>query len=410
MALQLKNSRHDFPLLSPSENGKIPIYLDSAATSQTPFCVLNAMDQFYRESKANVHRGMHTLAEHATAAYEESRRTVQKFIGAKYPEEIIFTKNSTEGVNLVARGLDNEMQAGNSIVLSLLEHHSNIVPWMQLNERTSTNLQWIGIDVKGNLDMNSFDSILAKNKVKLVAITMQNNVLGIRPPLKEIITKAHAAGALVLVDAAQGSAHHAINVQELDCDFLVLSGHKLYGPTGIGVLYGKRELLEKLPPFLGGGTMIQDVGRESFTPADLPAKFEAGTPPIAEAIGLKAAIDWLGRYTWEDIEKHEEDLLEYALKELQNIDGIKILGPQNAKEISGCISFTIEGIHAHDLTEILGEKGIHLRAGHHCAAPLHKHLGIRASTRLSVGIYNTKKEIDTLIQAIEESKNLLNAS
>lgn len=339
---------------------------------------------------------MHVLSERATNAYEEARATVQKFLHATYVEEIIFTKSCTESINLVAHGFINP---ADHIVLSILEHHSNIVPWMQQH----AHLHWIDIDDGGNVKLEDLDRFLTNGKIQLVAITGQSNVLGVNPPLKEIIERSHAAGARVLVDAAQLIAHHPIDVQDLDCDFLAFSGHKLYGPMGIGVLYAKRSLLEAMPPFLGGGMMIREVQKDHFTPADIPAKFEAGTPPVAEAAGLKAAIDWCSLVPWSDIEQHERNLIEHIVNTLRGIDGITILG----KARSGCVSFTLDSIHPHDLTEILGRKGICLRAGHHCTMPLHKRLGITASTRVSVGIYNTMEEIERIPEAIEAARKLL---
>jgi cysteine desulfurase/selenocysteine lyase len=403
MALDVNAIRQEFPILSQRIDGHPLIYLDNAATAQKPRAVLEALRRFYEESNANVHRGMHVLAERATVAFESARAAVQQFIGAQRPEEIIFTKSCTEAINLVAKSWGRaELGRGDAVVLSVLEHHSNVVPWLQLKEEKGIELRWIDIDDRGNVKLVELDQFLAQGNVKLVAITTQSNVLGVRPPLREIITKAHAANAFVLVDAAQSIAHHATNVQDLDCDFLAFSGHKLYGPTGIGILHGKRALLEVMPAFLGGGMMIQEVHTDHFTPAELPQKFEGGTQPIAQAIGLHAAIDWLGRFQWEDIEAHEHSLLALALEELATVPGLTILGPRRADEISGCISFLVEGIHSHDLTEVLGREGICLRAGHHCTQPLHRRLGLTASSRLSVALYNTHEEVRAMAQAIRD--------
>ncbi|MDD5469505.1 MAG: cysteine desulfurase, partial [Candidatus Peribacteraceae bacterium] len=315
------------------------------------------------------------------------------FLNAAYPHEIIFTKNCTEGINLVAHSLGETMQEGDTVLLSYLEHHSNIVPWLQLKERKGITTEWMEVDGAGRIDLEHYEKLLSEKKVKLVAITGQSNVLGVRPPLGAMISDAHAHGARVLVDAAQLAAHHQIDVQKLGCDFLTFSGHKVYGPTGIGVLYGKREILETMPPFLGGGMMIHEVKEEGFSAGDIPEKFEAGTPPITQAIGMGAAIEWLQQSPWEDIEAHEQALMAQALRELAELDGITIFGPADPMERSACISFMLEGIHPHDFTEALGKRGICLRAGHHCAQPLHRKLGLTATVRLSLGIYNTHEEL-----------------
>lgn len=344
------------------------------------------------------------LSEKATTAFEEARTSVQKFINAKSAEEIIFTSGSTEGINLVAKTWGKEnLGEEDSVLITLLEHHSNITPWIQLKDENDCAVEWVELDQNENIDITQLDKHLANGNVKLVAITGQSNVTGVRTPLKEIINKTHEAGALALVDAAQLSAHHPIDVQDLECDFLVLSGHKLYGPTGIGVLYGKRELLESMPPFLTGGGMIKEVKRDHFTCAAIPTKFEAGTPPIAQAVGLRTAIDWLLQFNWEDIEAHERSLIEKSFSELRKIEGLTILGPSDPKNISGCLSFVIDGIHPHDLTDIIGQKGVFMRAGHHCAQPLHEHYGIPASTRLSIGIYNNGEDIEKITPAIQEA-------
>jgi cysteine desulfurase/selenocysteine lyase len=392
MSLYLQALRSQFPILSKTIGGKPLAYLDNAATAQKPEAVLHAMDDFYRTANANVHRGLHPLAEAATQAYEDARTTVRGFLHAAHDDDIVFTKSCTEAINLVARSF---VEKGDTIVLSVLEHHSNIVPWMQRN----ATLRWIDIDDQGDLRMEELDRHLQDGGVKLVTVTGLSNVLGIRLPLKTIIDKAHTAGALVLVDAAQLVAHAPIDVQELDCDFLAFSGHKLYGPLGIGVLYGKRTLLKNMPPFLGGGMMIGEVTTTDFTPADPPARFEGGTPNVAGAVGLAAAIRWLGQYSWKDIEAHELRLLHAAADGLRSIPDVHLLGPNLH---TGCLCFTIDGVHPHDLAELLGREGICIRAGHHCCQPLHRRLGISASTRLSVGIYNTIEEIERVAPAIEE--------
>ncbi|MBU0766726.1 SufS family cysteine desulfurase [Patescibacteria group bacterium] len=397
----LKQIRREFPIL------KEGTYLDSAATAQKPKIVIDALKNFYETENANVHRGMHTLSEKATAAFEGARTSVQKFINAKSSEEIVFTSGTTESINLVAKTWGKEnVGEDDAIVLTLLEHHSNITPWIQLKDENDCAIEWVELDKDENINLTQLSEHLIKGNVKLVAVTGQSNVTGVRTPLKGIIKKAHEAGALVLVDAAQLIAHHPIDVQDLDCDFLALSGHKLYGPTGVGVLYGKRELLESMPPFLTGGGMIAEVKRDHFTCAGLPTKFEAGTPPIAQAVGLRIAIDWLSQFNWSDIEAHEQSLIEKAFQELNKIEGLTILGPSDPKNISGCISFSVDGIHPHDLTDIVGQKGVFMRAGHHCAQPLHEHYGIPASTRLSVGIYNNEDDIAKVAPAIEEAKKI----
>lgn len=434
MPLNVSLVRRQFPALSHPIDGNPLIYLDSAATAQKPQVVLDRMNQFYKEENGNPHRGMHVLAERATIAYEDSRKTVQTFINAAHPEEIIFTKSCTESINLVVRSWGRaNLHKGDTVLLSVLEHHSNVVPWLQLKEEIGIDIQWIDCDDSGHLQFDHFFDLMDNGGVCLVAVTAQSNVVGTRPPLKDIITKAHEHGAVVLVDAAQSIAHHQTDVLDLDCDFLTFSGHKLYGPTGIGILYGKRGLLQAMPPFLGGGMMIQEVRQDGFTAADLPQKFEAGTPPVAEAVGLGAVIEWLSQFSWNDIEMHEQMLIGTAVETLGSIPHVTILGsvvsgyefrvssssrnPQPPSTrlgtgstrnfVSGCVSFTIPGIHPHDLTEILGRKGICLRAGHHCAQPLHKRLGVTASTRLSVGIYNTEEEILKIIPVLKEAIAML---
>lgn len=395
MSLDSNAIRQEFPIL---QSGEL-IYLDSAATSQKPQMVLDAMGNYYKEDNANVHRGMHLLAERATITYEAARKRVADYIGCA-SHEVIFTKSCTEAINLVAKSWgEANLQKGDTVLLSILEHHSNVIPWMQLKEKIGIQIEWMDIDDDGNLKLDDVDL----TNVKLISVTGLSNVLGTMPDLKMIIEKAHAAGVKVLIDAAQLIAHHEVNVQDLDCDFLAFSGHKVYGPTGIGVLYGKREILEQMPPFLGGGMMIGQVTTDGFTSAEIPQKFEAGTPPIAEAAGLTAALNWISQYNWKDIEQHESDLLQAAIDMLTSIDGVKILGtPQ-----SGCVSFTMEDVHPHDLTEIIGRKGVCLRAGHHCAEPLHKRLGVAASARLSIALYNETNEMDTVIKELEAARSIL---
>lgn len=404
MAPDFSVIRRQFPILAQAIDGHPLVYLDSAATSQKPAAVLDRMRKFYEEENANAHRGMHVLAERATVAYENARGVIRHFLNARRPEEIVFTKSCTESINLVAKTWGKtHLTEGDAIVLTMLEHHSNIVPWQQLCEERGCELHWVDIEDDGTLKMDQLAAYLKEGHVKLVSLTAQSNVLGVRPLLKKIVTLAHTHGAAVLVDAAQSVAHHQTDVQALDCDFLAFSGHKLYGPTGIGILYGKQEILRSMPPFLGGGMMIQEVHQDRFTPADIPHKFEAGTQPMAEAVGLGAAIDWMAQFSWKDIEAHEQMLLAETLNILGPIKGLRILGPGIAEKISGCVSFVTDGIHPHDLTEILGRQGICLRAGHHCTQPLHRRLGITASSRVSVGIYNTKEDIAALAPALKKA-------
>jgi len=397
--------RQHFPLLSQTIEGNPLVYLDNAATTQKPTVVLEAMRNFYEQSNANIKRGMHPLAEAATERYEDSRRRVQAFLGAKKLHEIICTKNCTEAINLVARSWGKKnLRRGDVVLLSLLEHHSNIVPWLQLKEKIGIEVEWIGIDDDGTLRMEDAKKILEQGKVELVAITAVSNVLGTVTPYREIISLAHEHGALTLLDAAQLIPHESINVQDIDCDFLAFSGHKIYGPTGIGIFYAKENLLETMSPFLGGGMMIQEVTTEHFSPAHLPEKFEAGTPPIAEAVGLHAALDFVEGIGWERIRTHECELVTHALQLLEKMEYVTVLGPKNPQKIAGCISFVTNGIHPHDLTEYCGRKGVCLRAGHHCAQPLHDRLGKKSTTRMSFGIYNTKQDIDRACNILDEAQ------
>lgn len=396
--------RAEFPIFSQTIEGNPITYLDSAATAQKPRTVIDAMAKFYECDNANVKRGMHVLAERSTELYEAARIKVQKFLNAQKSHEIIFTKNCTEAINLVARSWgEKNLRKGDVVLLSLLEHHSNIVPWLQLKERIGIEVEWIGMEKDGTLRMEDAKRILEQGKVELIAITAVSNVLGTVTPYKELIELAHEHGALIFLDAAQLAPHALIDVQDIDCDFLAFSGHKVYGPTGIGVLYGKEELLDAMPPFLGGGTMIQEVFTDRFTPSHLPEKFEAGTPPIAEAVGLHAAIDFLGEIGWEKIHTHEHELIMHALEALGKLKFVTVLSPKDPQKIASCLSFVTDGLHPHDLTEYCGKKGVCMRAGHHCAQPLHKHLGHPATTRMSLGVYNTKEEIDRSCDIMKEA-------
>ncbi len=402
MPLDTAAIRRQFPFLAPRVDGQTIVYLDSAATAQKPSCVIDALTEAMKTSTGGVRRGMHPLSERATTLYESARQEVARFIGAQ-PQEIIFTKNATESINLVARSYAaSVLREGDVIVLTLLEHHSNIVPWLQLSEEKGIAIRWIDIDDAGRLRMDEMEEALSDPRTKLLAVTGQSNVLGVRPDLATVLPMAKSHGVRTLVDAAQRIVHTPVDVRALDCDFLAFSGHKLFGPDGIGVLYGRGELLRDMPPFLGGGSMIRTVDRAHFLPEDPPYRFEAGTPPAAEAHALAAAIRWLTALPLQDREAHAHTLLSHAIERLRRVKGLHLLGPGTADEQCGLISFTLNGVHPHDLTDLLGQRGICLRAGHHCAQPLHDRLGITASTRLSVGLYNTIEEIDTCVHAIEE--------
>jgi len=398
--------RADFPILSREVRPGVPlVYLDSSATAQKPSVVLEVMDDYYREYNANIHRGVHTLAEEATAAYEGARKTIAEFIGASSAREIIYTRNTTEAINLVAATWGRvNLKPGDMVILTEMEHHSNLVPWQMLAAERELRLEFIELTADGKLDLDSYQALL-KAEPKLVAFTHMSNVLGTINPAKTIISMAHQAGALALVDAAQSVPHLPVNVQQLDADFLAFSGHKMCGPTGIGVLYGRKGILETMPPFMGGGDMIKRVHLRQFTPNELPHKFEAGTPAIAEAIGLEAAIKYLQNTGMDVIARHEYELIGYALDILNQVPGVRVLGPA-ANEKGGVASFLMEGIHPHDVAQILDRDGIAVRAGHHCAMPLHDKYNIPATTRASFYLYNTHQEIDILADAIHKVKQL----
>ena len=397
--------KKDFPVLQRKINGHKIIYLDSAATSQKPLAVINTISKFYKTYNANVGRSIHTLAEEATEKYEGAREKVARFIGAPFSKEIIFTRNATEAINLVAYSLGKNLRPGDEIISTVMEHHSNIVPWQFLKSR-GVVLKFVDIDENGNLDLQEFKKLLSK-KTKLVCLTHVSNVLGTINPVAEISKLAHAAGALVLVDGAQSVPHMPVNVKKLGCDFFVFSGHKMLGPTGIGVLWGRAELLEKLHPFLGGGDMIREVKLEETSYNELPWKFEAGTPNIEGAIALGAAIDYLEKIGMQKIREHEIEITKYALGKISKIKGIKIFGPKNPSERGGVISFTIKGAHPHDAAQILDESGVAIRSGHACCQPLMKRLGIAAVCRASFYIYNTKEDVNALVAGIEKVKKVL---
>ncbi len=395
--------RRDFPILAREVSGKPLAYLDNAASTQRPRAVLDAMTAAYERHYANVHRGIHTLAQEADELFEAAREKVRALLSAPSAEQIIFTSGATAAINLAARSFgDRFLNPGDEILLTEMEHHANLVPWQQTAERTGAVIRYVPLTDDGRLDLDAFDRLLGP-RTKLVALTAVSNVLGTINPLAEIISRAHAAGAEVLVDGAQSVPHMPCDVQSLGCDLLVFSGHKMLGPTGVGVLYGRRDLLERMPPFLGGGSMIREVRFDGFLPADLPYKFEAGTPPIAEVIGLGAAIDYLGQVGWEWIERRERLLTEAAHRALGRIEGLRIIGPE-PRHKGGIVSFAIDRLHPHDAAELLDRQGVAVRAGHHCAMPLHQRLGLSASTRASFYFYNTLEEVERLAEALEKAK------
>lgn len=404
--LDVTQIRRDFPILGREIRPGIPlVYLDSTATSQKPRQVLEAMDAFFRNSNANIHRGIHTLAEEATAQYESTREIVARFIHAPSPRQIIFTRNTTEAINLVAYSWGRAyLKSGDVLILTEMEHHSNLVPWQILAEERGLRLEFIPVASDGLLDLEEYRLLLSLQP-KLVALTHMSNVLGTVNPAKEIVQLAHEAGAIVLLDGAQSVPHFPVNVQDLDVDFLAFSGHKMCGPTGIGVLYGRKELLEAMPPFLGGGDMIKRVKLRSFTPNEIPYKFEAGTQAIAEAIGLGVAIEYLSGIGLEAISAHEKTLITYALERLEEVPGLSIFGPK-AQYKGGIASFVLKGVHAHDVAQVLDTEGVAVRAGHHCAMPLHEKFNIPATVRASFYLYNSIEEIDRLIEAIYKVKKL----
>lgn len=397
--------RKQFPILSRKVKGKDLVYLDNAATSQKPSSVIDSIVHYYGYYNANIHRGLHTLADEATAAYEASRVSVKEFVGASSTDEIIFTKGTTDSINLVAHSWGNAfLEKDDEIIISSLEHHANIVPWQVIAAEKGAKLKVIPMDDNGILDMKAFKNML-NARTKFVAIIHVSNALGIIHPVEEIIRLAHLNNALVLLDGAQSSVHLDIDVQTLDCDFYVFSGHKIYGPTGVGVLYGKKALLEKMPPYQGGGEMIKEVSFEKTTYNELPFKFEAGTPNIADVIAMKAGIDFINSIGKPAIRKHEEMLLEYASTQLKQIPGLKIIGDVENKV--SVISFTIEGVHPQDLAILLDNQGIAVRTGHHCAQPLMQRLGIVGTTRASFAAYNTIEEIDALVRALNKALKML---
>lgn len=397
--LDIQRVRADFPAMALEVHGRPLVFLDSGASAQKPRVVLDTMRRVYESEYANVHRGAYYLSERATALYEGARDKLRDFLNARDRKEIIFTRNATESINLVAYAWGRKyLEAGDEIVISAMEHHSNIVPWQMLRDEMGLTLKIAPVSDDGEILLDAFKALLT-DRTKLVAITHVSNVLGTITPVKEIVRLAHDAGAKVLLDGAQAAVHLPVDVQDIGCDFYAITGHKLYGPTGIGVLYGKEAILDAMPPFMGGGDMIGSVSYEKTTWAPLPAKFEAGTPAIVQAIGLGAAVDYMTGLGRERIAAHEHDLLNYATQRLASIDGLKIYG--TAPDKAAVISFTLGNIHAHDVSTIIDRAGVAIRAGHHCAEPLMERLGVAATARASFGVYNTRDDADALVRALE---------
>ncbi|MDX2646608.1 cysteine desulfurase [Streptomyces sp. PA03-1a] len=402
--------RKDFPVLDRLvHDGKKLVYLDNAATSQKPRQVIDALSEYYERYNANVHRGVHTLAEEATALYEGARDKVAAFVNAPSRDEVIFTKNASESLNLVANMLGwadepYRVDSETEIVITEMEHHSNIVPWQLLSQRTGAKLKWFGLTDDGRLDLNDIEQVITE-KTKIVSFTLVSNILGTVNPVEAIVRRAQEVGALVLIDASQAAPHMVLDVQALQADFVAFTGHKMLGPTGIGVLWGRQELLEDLPPFLGGGEMIETVSMHESTYAPAPHKFEAGTPPIAQAVGLGAAVDYLSAIGMDKIAAHEHAITEYALKRLKEVPELKIIGPDTPEGRGSAISFTLGDIHPHDVGQVLDEQGIAVRVGHHCARPVCLRYGIPATTRASFYLYSTPAEVDALVEGLEHVRN-----
>jgi len=405
MSINIDQIRQDFPILEREiRPGVKLVYLDSTATAQKPVQVLNAMEDFYRRSNANIHRGVHTLAEEATTLYEQARESIAHFINAASPRQVIYTRNTTESINLVAYSWARaNLKSGDLIILTEMEHHSNLVPWHILASERDVRLEFIPVTPDGLLDMDEYRRLLTQNP-KLVSFTHMSNVLGTINPAADMIREAHAAGALTLLDGAQSVPHFKVDVRALDADFMAFSAHKMVGPTGIGVLYGKTALLESMPPFMGGGDMIKEVKLRSFRPNDLPYKFEAGTPAIAEAVGFGAAAQYLANIGMDQIAEHEHSITEYALERLEEIPGVRLFGPSADKK-GGVAAFTLEGVHPHDVAQILDTVGVAVRAGHHCAQPLHEKFNIPATSRASFYLYTNEQEVDRLVEGIYKVKS-----
>lgn len=398
--------RNEFPVLNQVINGKPLTYLDNAATSQKPRSVLDVLEKYYREDNANVHRGIHELSRRATLAYEGARARVAEWLGASDPAEVVWTRGTTESINLVAAtwGMDH-LEEGDEIVLSIMEHHSNIVPWQLLARRTQARLRYIEMDDEGKLDLGSLENVLT-DRTRLVAVTHVSNALGTVNPVERVANAAHACGALVLLDGAQAVPHLKVDVGELGADFYAFSSHKMYGPTGTGVLWARKDILEKMSPYQGGGEMIGIVERDTSTWADIPHKFEAGTPNIAGAVGAAAAVDFLERAGYEAVREHEAGLLRYALDRMAEVPDLTVFGPKELKDRSGVISFALGDAHPHDIATILDSEGVAIRAGHHCAQLVMKHLGVSATTRASFSLYNTFDDVDRLLEGLRVVQNI----
>jgi cysteine desulfurase/selenocysteine lyase len=396
--------RAEFPILSREVNGKPLVYLDNAASAQKPDAVIDAMANQARTAYANVHRGIHTLANETTEAYEAAREHVRRFLNAPSVDNIVFARGATEGINIVANGMAETIEPGDEIVLSIMEHHSNIVPWHFLRERHGAVLRWVGLNDDGSLDMAELAEVIGP-KTRMVSLTHMSNVLGTVTDAAEIVRLAHEVGAKVLLDGCQGAVHLDVDVQALGCDYYVFSGHKLYGPTGIGILYGAPGKLDELRPWQGGGEMIEIVETDRITYNHAPHKFEAGTPPILEAIGLGAAIKWYEQFDLSDVEAHEAELYKRALDGVRGVNGLTVHGAAPGK--GAVMSFSVEGAHPHDVAQIIDRYGVAVRAGHHCAQPLMKHLGVSATARASFGIYNTLDEVDAFIEALHKARGML---
>ena len=406
-SLDVSAIRKDFPILAQQVHGKPLVYLDSAATSQKPKCVIEALTRFYLLDNANIHRGVHELSERSTLAYEAARGKARGFLNAANTREIVFVRGATEGINLVAQTYGRtHVGAGDEIVISALEHHSNIVPWQMLCEEKQAVLRVIPINDRGEIELDAFEKML-NPRTRLVAVSHVSNALGTINPVREIVQTAHQFNVPVLIDGAQAVPHMKVDVRNLDCDFYVFSGHKVFGPTGIGVLYGKEKLLEDMPPWQGGGDMIRSVTFEKTTYNDLPYKFEAGTPDIAGVIGLGAAIDYLDQIGMEAVAEYEHDLLQYGTKSLESISGLRIIG--TAREKAGVLSFVLDGVHPHDAGTILDREGVAVRTGHHCAQPVMDRFGVSATTRASLAFYNTREDIDALVAGIHKVKEVFAA-
>jgi cysteine desulfurase / selenocysteine lyase len=407
--------RKDFPILERTvHDGRRLVYLDSANTSQKPRTVLDAMEEFLSRHNANIHRATHALGEEATEAYEGARLKVARFVGSADETEIVFTKNVSEAINLVAYSIGNasatgaadprfRVGPGDEIVITVMEHHSNIVPWQLLCERTGATLRWFDVTEDGRLDVSRLDE-LVNERTKIVAVAHQSNMLGTINPVRLIVERAHHVGALVLVDAAQSVPHRGVDVRDLGADFVGFTGHKMCGPTGIGVLWARRELLDAMPPFLGGGEMIETVEMERSTFAPPPHKFEAGTMPITEAVGLGAAVDYLTELDRDAVDAHDQDLTAYALDQLAGVEGLRLFGPAGIADRGPVVSFEVDGVHPHDVSQVLDAEGVAVRAGHHCARPLHKRFGVTASTRASFYLYNTRADVDALVAGLAQVK------